>query len=84
MDAILGVVALQQRLITLHADIRRDVIRLGLAYEGVKQQAVYDFQRSLLDVLMGAVDGVAGLGTRRWSANGAPRTRHGSAPGPLG
>jgi len=39
--------------------LRRDVIALRLADDGVKEAGVDVFERDLLQVFMGAVDGVA-------------------------
>ena len=61
MHAILRVIAVKQRLIALHSDVCGDVVRLGLTDQRVEQEAVHDLQRGLLDVLVRAVDGVAGL-----------------------
>src|SRR5215204_306305 len=56
-----GIVLLQDRFVGAHPYIRWDVVRLGLADQGVEQQAVHGLKGALLDVLVGAVDGVTGL-----------------------
>ena len=55
------VVLLEQDLVAAHPDVGGDVVGLGGADERVQEQAVHDLQRALLDVLVRAVDRVAGL-----------------------
>jgi hypothetical protein len=59
--AVLRVVLLEDHLVGAHPDVRRDVLGAGLADQRVEQEAVDDFEGALLDVLVGAVDGVARL-----------------------
>src|SRR5215213_8265746 len=58
---LLGVVAPEDDLVGAHPDCGRDVVRLGLADQGVEEEAVHGLKGALLDVLVGAVDGVTGL-----------------------
>src|SRR5215208_1255923 len=58
---LLGVIALEDDLVGAHPDCGRDVVRLGLADQGVEEEAVHGLKGALLDVLVGAVDGVTGL-----------------------
>ena len=60
-DAVVGVVVLHQDLVAAHPHVGGDVARLGLADQRVDQQPVGDLERRLGDVLVGAVDRVAGL-----------------------
>src|SRR5207244_2946298 len=48
--AVLRIVALEQRLITLHPDFGRHIVALRCADEWVDQQAIDDLERALLDV----------------------------------
>src|SRR5215203_2975373 len=61
--SVLGIVALQDRLVGAHPDVGRDVRGAGLANERVQEQPVDYLEGALLDVLVGAVHGVAGLET---------------------
>src|SRR5215218_4772056 len=58
---LLGVIALEDDLVGAHPDCGRDVVRLGLADQGVEEEAVHGLKGALLDVLVSAVDGVTGL-----------------------
>src|SRR5215211_8280115 len=58
---LLGVIALEDDLVGAHPDCGRDVVRLGLSDQGVEEEAVHGLKGALLDVLVGAVDGVTGL-----------------------
>src|ERR671916_2476805 len=60
-SAVLRVVLVEDHLVGAHPDVRGDVLGAGLADQRVEEQAVHDLQRALLDVLVGAVDGVARL-----------------------
>ena len=62
-DPLGGVVVPQDGLVGGDAHIGGDVVLLSLADQGVEEEAVHDLQRGLLDVLVGAVDGIAGLET---------------------
>src|SRR5205085_3319860 len=46
---------------TAHANVSGDVVRLGFADQRVQQETVNDFERTLDDVLVGAVNGIASL-----------------------
>src|SRR4028119_1158902 len=59
--AVLRVVPLENYLVGAHPHVRRDVLSAGLSDQRVEQEAVDDFEGALLDVLVGAVDGVARL-----------------------
>src|SRR5918998_592460 len=48
-----GIIALQDDLVAPHPDRGRDVVGLGLAYEGVEEETVHGLQGALLDVLVG-------------------------------
>ena len=56
-----GVVALDQHLVAAHPHVGGDVVALGLAHQRVEEEPVHRLQRHLGDVLVGAVDRVAGL-----------------------
>ena len=60
-DAVGRVVVVEQHPIAAHAHVGGNVVVLGLADQRVQQQAVGDFEGALLQVLVGAVDRVAGL-----------------------
>ena len=59
--AVLGIVILEQDLVAAHSHVGRDIIGLRLAHKWMQQQAVYDFERALLNVLVRAVDGIPRL-----------------------
>ncbi len=59
--AVLRVVAVQQRAVAVDAHRGRHVVALRLADQRVHEQAVDDLERRLGDVLVRAVDRVAGL-----------------------
>lgn len=58
---VVGVVVLHQDLVALHANVGRDVAGLRLADERVDEQPVAGLGSGLGQVLVGAVDRVAGL-----------------------
>src|SRR5918998_6311195 len=58
---VLRVVLLQDHLVGAHPGVGRDVLGAGLADERVEEQAIHYLQSTLLDVLVGAVYGVARL-----------------------
>ena len=60
-DAILGVVAVEQRPVALDANVDRHVVGLRVADERVDEQPVDRLERDLRQVLVRAVDRVAGL-----------------------
>src|SRR6266566_5170633 len=60
-DAVLWVVVLEQDPVALDTRCRRYVVGLGVADQGVDQQSVDRFERALREVLVRAVDRVAGL-----------------------
>src|SRR5215211_6688155 len=60
---VLGVVALQDRLVGAHPDVGGDVRGAGLSDERVQEQPIDYLQGALLDVLVRAVHGVTGLET---------------------
>ena len=59
--AVGGVVVLHQDLVAAHPHVGGDVVLLGLADQRVEEQPVGDLERRLGEVLVGAVDRVAGL-----------------------
>src|SRR5918998_3433508 len=59
--AVLRVVLVEDDLVGAHPYVRRDVLGAGLADQRVEEEAVDYLERALLDVLVGAVDGVARL-----------------------
>ena len=59
--ALRVVVALHQDLVAAHPHVGRDVALLGLADQRVQEEPVGDLERRLGQVLVGAVDRVAGL-----------------------
>src|SRR5215210_1799379 len=60
---VLGIVALQDRLVGAHPDVGGDVRGASLAHERVQEEPVDYLQGALLDVLVRAVHGVTGLET---------------------
>src|SRR5215204_5544079 len=60
---VLGVVALQDRLVGAHPDVGGDIRGAGLSDERVQEQPVDYLQGALLDILVRAVHGVTGLET---------------------
>src|SRR5215204_315100 len=61
--AVFGVVTFQYSLVGAHPDVGRDVLGAGLADERVEEQSVDYLEGALLDVLVRAVHGIAGLET---------------------
>src|SRR5215207_5656009 len=59
--AVPRVITLQDDLVALHPYRSRDVVGLRLADQRVEEEPVHGLQSALLDVLVGAVDGVPGL-----------------------
>ncbi len=60
-NPVLGIIVLQQYLVTPHPHIRGNVIRFGLAHNGVKQKPIDHLQSALLEIFVGSVDGVSRL-----------------------
>ena len=60
-DPVVRVVVLHQDLVAAHPHVGRDVAALGLADQRVDEEPVADLERRLGQVLVGAVDRVAGL-----------------------
>ena len=60
-DAVMRVVVVHQDLVALHPHVGGDVALLGLADQRVQEEAVADLERRLRQVLVGAMDRVAGL-----------------------
>jgi hypothetical protein len=60
-DPIVRVVVVHQDLVAAHPNVGGDVAGLGLADQGVDEEAVGDLERALGEVLVRAVDRVAGL-----------------------
>ncbi len=60
-DAVVRVVVLHQHLVAAHPHVGGDVAGLGLADQRVDEEPVAGLQRGLGQVLVGAVDRVAGL-----------------------
>ncbi len=59
--AVGRIVIAQEFLVRTHPHVGRDIVRLGFADERMEKQAVHDFERGLLNVLVRAVDRVARL-----------------------
>src|SRR5215208_4083484 len=60
---VLGIVALQDRLVGAHPDVGGDIRGAGLSDERVQEQPIDYLQGALLDILVRAVHGVTGLET---------------------
>ena len=80
--AVGGVVVLDQHAVALDARRGRDVVALRVADERVDQEAVDGLERALGQVLVRAVDRVAGLEADHALPPALGERRHASRPGP--
>ncbi len=60
-DAVRRVVILQQDFVAAHAYVGGNIIALGISHQGMQVQAIHGLKSAFLDVLVCAMDRIAGL-----------------------
>jgi hypothetical protein len=56
-----GVIPLEKNVVTIHPNAGRNVIFLGLAHKGVKEESIDNLKRTLLDIFVRPVNGISCL-----------------------